>query len=175
VFFKLIKMVWQTSITDVLNQWQQIGVFSYVLPFLLIFAVVFAIISKTKIGEGNKAVSAIIAMAVGLLSLQFDLVPTFFATIFPRVGVGIAIILAVIILLAVFYGGDVGHMKWVGYIAAIGVPIWALVNWDWFGWGDQFGIGFWIQENFWSLAIAAIVIFAIYFISKSPTAPGAKP
>ena len=37
------------SITDVLNTWADLGVFSYVIPFLLIFAVVYAILEKTKI------------------------------------------------------------------------------------------------------------------------------
>ena len=37
------------AIGNMLFQWEQAGVFSYVLPFLLIFAVVFGILSKTGV------------------------------------------------------------------------------------------------------------------------------
>ena len=36
------------TITDVLNVWSEMGIFSYVIPFLLIFAIVYAILDKTK-------------------------------------------------------------------------------------------------------------------------------
>jgi hypothetical protein len=158
-----------TTITDVLNQWAQLGVFSYVIPFMLIFAVVFAIIQKTKVlGGENRGVSAIIAASVGLLSLQFDFVSTFFATIFPRVGVGIGIMLALVILLGIFYEGDIKHMKWVGWILGIGAVVWALTNWNF--WGDETQVGMWIGDNFWSLIIVTLVILSIYFISRSPEA-----
>jgi len=32
------------TIADVLNQWQDIGVFDYVLPFLLVFTIIFGIL-----------------------------------------------------------------------------------------------------------------------------------
>jgi len=68
-----------TTITGVLNVWNNMGVFSYVIPFLLIFAVVFAILKKTGIlGDDNDGILAIIAVAIGLLSLQFDFVSKFF-------------------------------------------------------------------------------------------------
>ena len=82
-----------TSITDVLNIWNEMGVFSYVIPFLLIFAVVFAILKKTGMlssrsadgkGDDNNGILAIISVAIGLLALQFDFVAEFFSIIFPR-------------------------------------------------------------------------------------------
>lgn len=161
-----------TTITDVLNQWAELGVFSYVIPFMLIFAIVFAIIQKTQALGNNRGVAAIIAAAVGLLALQFDFVSTFFATIFPRMGVAIGILVVMIVLLGVFYQGDISNMKWVGYILAIGVVVWALVSWDFFG--DNIGISFWISENFWSLAILALVIISLYMIAKSPEGSSAK-
>ena len=68
-------------ITNIFAYWEQIGVFSYILPFLMIFALVFGILMRMGIFKENKAVSAIVALAVGLLSLQFDFVPRFFSEI----------------------------------------------------------------------------------------------
>lgn len=154
---------WSNSITDVLNQWNQMGVFSYVIPFLLIFAVVFAILEKSKILGENKAVQAIIALAIGLLALQFDYVPTFFATIFPRFGVGIAILLVVIISVALFVE-DTKKLAWIGWVVGIGVVIWALTAWNW--WGDNFFIGSFLEENFWAIIILGLVVFAVIAIAK---------
>jgi hypothetical protein len=57
-----------TTITEVLNIWNDIGVFSYVIPFLLIFAVVFAIMDKTKMfssqGKDNRGIIAFFCYSV---------------------------------------------------------------------------------------------------------------
>lgn len=159
-------MVWVNSITDVLNQWNSMGVFSYVIPFLLVFAVVFAILEKTKILGENRSVLAIIALAIGLLSLQFDFVPTFFATIFPRFGIGISILIVFLISLGLFMPKDKVEGSWMGYVVGIGVIIWALTTWNW--WGDEVGVGSWFNENFWGLIVLALIIFAVVMIAKKP-------
>ena len=95
----------------ILQQWAQMDIFFYVLPFLLIFALVFAILQKIQLmgkgdtGDGyshNRGVSAIIAVCVGLLALQFDSVPVFFSIIFPKLGIGLSILLVVLILVGYF-------------------------------------------------------------------------
>lgn len=89
-------------IGNMLSQWEQSGFFSYVIPFLLIFALVYGILTRAQIFKETKAVNAIVAIAVGLMSLQFELVPRFFAEIFPRLGVGLAVILLALIILGMF-------------------------------------------------------------------------
>ena len=158
-------MVWFTSITDILNQWATMGVFAYVIPFLLIFAVVFAILDKTNLLGDNKAVKAIIALSIGLLSLQFDFVSTFFAEIFPKFGVGLAVFLVFVILIGFFYQNEEGSLKWIGYLTGIAVVIWALVNWNF--WRDNWSIGWWLEEYFWPLAILAGVIVVIVVVARS--------
>ncbi|MEK6935772.1 MAG: hypothetical protein AABW67_03215 [Nanoarchaeota archaeon] len=103
-------MAYVNTITDILNQWADYGVFAYVLPFLLIFAVVFGILSKTKVLGENKGVQATIALAIGLLALQFDYVSNFFATITPYFGIAIIILLTGVILMGLIYNGE--KTKW---------------------------------------------------------------
>ena len=88
---------------DLLRQWEAAGVFTYVLPFLLIFAIVFTILSNVKIFKTNNAVNAIISLAVALMSLQFNAVGIFFSEIFPRLGLALSVILILIILLGAFF------------------------------------------------------------------------
>jgi len=89
------------------------GFFRYALPFLLIFALVYGILSRMELFKENKAVSAIVSISVGLMALQFDFVSRFFAEIFPRVGVVLSIILAIIILLGLFIDKS---KQWILYI-----------------------------------------------------------
>jgi len=158
------------TVTDILNQWNQIGVFSYVIPFLLIFAVIFAILQKTKILTGeheNKGLLAIISIAVSLLALQFDMVSIFFAVIFPRFGIGLSIFLVLLILLGFFYDGTdkkkgMNGLQWIGILTGVGVVIWALAGWD--DWVNFGGFSWWIQEYFWSLVVLAGLIGIIYWV-----------
>jgi hypothetical protein len=159
-------MAFQTSITDILNQWADFGVFAYLIPFLLIFAVVYAILDKTQLLGENRPVEAIIALAIGLLALQFDFVSTFFAEIFPRFGVGLAVFLVLVILIGFFYQGEeTGKLKWIGFVTGIGVVVWALVNWNF--WSDNFSIGNWLGEYFWSLIVLGGVIALIFIVATS--------
>ena len=168
------------GVTEVLNAWNQLGVFSYVIPFLLIFAVVFAVLEKTgvlssKKGDGknvdvthNRPLLAIISASVALLALQFDLVGEFFAVIFPRFGIGLSVFLVLIILIGFFYNGDVNktNLRWIGWVVGIGAVIWAFANWD--NWRDGYTFGSWFGEYFWALLILGIIIFVIYSAASRP-------
>ena len=153
-----------TTVTDILNIFAQWGGFSYIIPFLLIFAVVFAILQKTKLLGTNRAVQAIVAIAVGALALINDYVPTFFAEIFPRFGVGLAVFLVLIILLGFFYEGE-EKLKWIGFVVGIGVVVWAITSWNF--WRDNWSLGGWLQEYFWALVILGGLLALVIIIAKS--------
>ncbi|VVB78639.1 Uncharacterised protein [uncultured archaeon] len=161
-------MVWTYTITDVLNMWQQQGVFAYALPFLLIFAVIFGILSKTKLLGENKGVQATIALAMGLLALQFDIVTNFYATIFPYAGVGVAILLVALIFMGVVSDKIPWANKaffWIGAIIAGAVVLLSFQRTAWFG-GN-----FWLAES-WPAIIAGIILvgliaFIVYGGDKS--------
>lgn len=157
------------TITEILNQWANAGVFSYVIPFLLIFAVVFAILQKSGVLNRNKTIDAIVAASIGLLSLQFDFVSTFFADIFPRFGVGLAVFLVLMILIGFFYKGDKENkMQWVGWVVGIGVVIWAVANWNYWGIGTGgFSVFWWLEEYFWPIVILVGLVGVIIAVIKS--------
>lgn len=91
---------------SLLTQLDQLGFFSYVLPFLLIFAVVYAILSKVEIFKENRGASILIAVAIGLLSLQLNFVSEFFQNVFPKFGIGLTFLLLALILAGAFLPGD---------------------------------------------------------------------
>ena len=145
------------AIGNLLFQWQQAGVFSYVLPFLLIFALVFGILSTINLfGTNNKGISAIISIAVGLMALQFNFVPTFFSEIFPKLGVGLSIILAFIILFGLFawvkgYKGT-GMTQWfrgmmiVVVLATVVIVVLSSLG-DSYSWYGGYNVWSWVRLN----------------------------
>jgi hypothetical protein len=145
------------GIGGVLEAWAQYGVFAYVLPFLMIFAIVYGILSKTKILGDNKGVQATIALTVGLLALQFDYVSNFFATIFPYTGIGLAILLVALILMGLITGENVSWAKyiWLG-IGGIIFLIIVMASVDQLTW---FGGGFGGVD--WPAIIAAFIVLAV--------------
>jgi hypothetical protein len=155
------------DIGNLLSYWEQMGFFSYILPFLLIFALIFGILTKTKIFKDNKPVNAIIALAIGLLALQFDFVPLFFSEIFPRLGIGLAVILALLILVGLFAPSkSEAWTHWIFFGAAFIIFIVVLVQtFGWLGWSNTY---LWNYNWPWIITIAVVLGFFIWIISQNP-------
>jgi len=147
------------TIGNLLAYWEQLGVFSYVLPFLLIFAIVFGILMKIRVFGENRSLNAIIALVIGLLALQFDLVPIFFSEIFPRVGVALSILLTLIVLLGLFFDPNQKYLNYgllaIGVIIFISVLIKTAGSLGWYS-------GYWWYAN-WPSILLGIIILGIFF------------
>lgn len=156
--------VYRTSLTDILNTWADFGVFAYALPFLMIFAIVYGILNKTNLLGENKGVQATIALAIGLLALQFDYVSGFYASIFPYAGMGIAVLLVALILMGLA-AGEKG-MEWtnkvwfgIGAVIFIVVLFTSLSDFQWLG-----GLGYGWIESWPALLAGAILLGLMAFV-----------
>lgn len=150
------------TIGNMLFQWESAGVFSYVLPFLVIFALVYGILSTMNLFGNNKAINAIISLAVGLMALQFNFVSIFFAEIFPRFGAVLAVVLVVLILLGLFVNdgkGNLGPTFKKVMVVIVGIMvIWVVVSsLNSFGWYT--GYGFWYGLKYYLPTIIGVVAF----------------
>lgn len=143
------------SFSDMLNTWANMDIFTYVLPFLLVFAMVFGILNKSKIfGEEAKGVNVIIALALGLLSLVGGYVPDFFQIMIPNLAVGLSVLLAVIILLGLFMKGD--NEKYINWgLILVGILVFIFVMYDSFS-GSYNSVG-----NLWSQYGSALVTLLV--------------
>ena len=169
------------DIGNILAQWQAAGVFSYVLPFLLIFALTFGLLIRvglftTKDASGeksNKSINAIIALAVALMALQFDFVSVFFSEIFPRFGVALSIILVIIVLGGLFMPTDSKWFSWVLILVVfviIGIVVFQSL--------ESFGYnaGYWWRNNLgsllgWAVLIGLIIAVVAGSTTSEPKAP----
>lgn len=158
------------SVGNMFAQWEAMGVFSYVLPFLLLFALIFVILSKVPLFKENKGVNAVIALAVALMSLQFNFVSLFFAEIFPTFGIALAIILVVVIVLGFFLDPDKKQFNWI-YVV-IGIVITAVVVFSSLGsFGYYGGSMGWFWSAYWGEAIGVAIFVALFIWIISSTKP----
>jgi hypothetical protein len=170
------------QIGQLLTDWEQAGVFAYMLPFLLIFALVFGLLSKINIFGGQdpskgKGINAIIAVAVALMALQFDVVSVFFAEIFPRMGVALSIILVLLVVGGLFIPTNKEN-NW--FLVALSVVVFIIIATVVFNSMDALG---WLSnlpwlENIWnqygSIIIFVAVIVAVIVAAtheKNPAKP----
>lgn len=170
---EMILLQWYGTVSQgefgaLLDSWEQLGVFSYLLPFLIIFALIFGILSKLNLfGDKNKSVSGIISLAVGLMALRFDVVSVFFSDIFPRLGIALAAVLVFLILMGLFGNpnnrGLLNTLMWGSFGIAILIVLQST---------EMFGGG--INEIFelipsWIVPLIVLVILVAIVMSKEKT------
>jgi len=79
-----------------------------ILPFLLVFVLIFAILQKSKVlGEGKAQIDALISLAIALILIGVPVARDVIVGIIPWLAVGVAVILVFMIL----YGFAAGDLK----------------------------------------------------------------
>jgi hypothetical protein len=114
------------SVIDLLVEF---GFFRVVMPFLLVFAITYGIILKTKIlGEpeegATKSIAAIISMALGFFIISSKPVVNALSILIPQAAFLLILLLFILLILA-FIGFPIAEgisdTKWWMYIVVIGV------------------------------------------------------
>ena len=148
------------SLYDLYAQWESAGVFDFLLPVLLIFAVVFGILTQTKVLGEHRGVNFIIAAVVALLAMRLSIVSEFFALLFPGLGIGVAV-LVVILIMAGLFMSDANYKTWLptffwsGIVIGLIIVVSVLNDFAWFG-------SFWWQQNWISIVwIVALVVILL--------------
>jgi hypothetical protein len=148
------------DIGTILSQWQGYGVFDYILPFLLIFAIIFGILRSTNILGKEKGVHVIIALVVGALAIWSGrgYVQRFFSELFPQLGVGLAVILSLVILIGLFINAKEARV-WGWVLAVVGVIVWLVILV-----GSAENVGWWgggAIEDYAGLIIGAVLLIGV--------------
>jgi hypothetical protein len=136
-----------------------------VLPFILIFTIVFAILQKSQIlGKEKKQIDALVSLVIGLITITFANAVGIINSLLPFLAVSIVMILVFLILVAMVSSGEKGFelhkgFKWtIMILSFIAVVIAGLVitgAWDYLR--DQFeGPG----GSTWFTNIVFIIIIA---------------
>jgi hypothetical protein len=156
---------------ELLYNLEQNGVFSYVLPFLMIFAVVYGILLKVKIFGDNKGLNVIVAFVVSLMSLQFNFVSYFFSEVFPRMGVMVSIILVLFVLMGLFWDFKNKSVNWIfGILIFIGFIVILFQSFSsafGFGWSIGEDMGYFFERNLAGIITGILLVGGIIAIVAS--------
>lgn len=157
------------------------GVMDFLLPFILVFTIVFAVMQKTKILGDKKNYNVIIALVLGLLfvvphltgnyPLGYDPVQVMNDAL-PSISLVSIAAIMVLLLLGIFGTGFAQAATPIIAIAAIGFVIYifgASLN-LWTGPYDTFY--WWTSETTELMIVILIFGLIIWFITKEPSSKG---
>src|SRR3990167_5709040 len=159
-----------TQIGDIILYLQQLGVYDYFLPFLLIFAIIFAILEKTKIlgggTEGPKTnINAVISMVIGLLLVVQQNIVSIINSFLPRASLIIIIILISMLVISLVGGSSAGYSG--GVFGVIVILI--LIGFVW-SVSPDLGFNLNISENTRNIIIIVVIIVLIMaFMTRKPS------
>lgn len=172
---------------------KEFGLFDVVLPFLLVFAIVFALLEKTRVlgtektkdaGEfPKKNLNATVAFVIALLVVSTNRIVTALSTALPNVVLLFVIIVAFLTLVGVFYKeGDFDfaktHENWTKFFVILAFIVILVIFADSIkldsgqSWLDV-GLA-WVVENIsgpvvTTIIFMALVVFGVWAIAfKSP-------
>lgn len=158
--------------------WKNSGLFNIVLPFLLIFALVFAILEKSKVLGRNRGVYAVIAVVISFFAVSDPTLSSFFAVLFAHASLGFAILLVFVLFLGLFIVKEgKGWWVWIGGLFGILIFFWVLSNSI-----QQSGLQYTLYSFFsanpylWSTivyggAILAVIILIILLVPQGDEPP----
>jgi len=163
-----------TTLGNLAESLESIGFVDVLLPFLLIFTVIFAVLEKTKIlGEGkrnlNVGLSFIFALLVvvphvtGNFPAGYDPVAVINAAL-PSVSLVVVAIIALLILIGVFAGDKlVFGMSSAGWIGLFSLITIVFIFGSAAGWW-QTGFLQWLEGLFGSDVVAVVVMLLVFGI-----------
>lgn len=153
---------------DLMQTWSQYGVFTVLLPLILVFAVVFAILERIKLFR-NSGVHMLIALVIGFFTISNPTVSGFFMYLFGNLAWGIAILVAVVILVGLAIKPEENTWRrlfiWIGAILLLAILA-KPTPWGQSGFRFIFGDAFWnwIQNNMPMVIIFVLLIGAVFAV-----------
>lgn len=186
--FSSEKRMAQTVLGRVIIFFQQIGIYDVVLPFLLTFAIVFAILEKSMVfgkepGTSNprKNLNAVVAFAVAFLVLASAQLVETITTVSARMVVLMLLVVAFLMLSGMFFKDeqnfkDFLSQKWnvffviAAFVGVVFVFLASIKTRAGTTWLDEL-IGyisqFWTSTAVASIMLILFIILAVWFIQSS--------
>ncbi len=176
-------------LSDALGFLGDFGIFDVILPFLLVFAVVFGILEKTRIlGEetigkvtySRKNLNAIVAFVFGMLVVAATKIVGIINTALPQITLLVIVALSFLLMIGIFMKPDNTlyeklNGKWLAFL--MGVMFVAVIfiflgtipaneKQSWLGFAFDYVVEFWSGTLVATIVLLIVVIWAIIFITK---------
>ncbi|HIH42837.1 TPA: hypothetical protein HA246_04285 [Candidatus Woesearchaeota archaeon] len=179
----------ESTFRGMINFLGQIGIYDVVLPFLLVFTIVFAVLEKTKIlgvekfqGEvyTKKQLNAITAFVIAFLVIASTRLVSLINEALANTVILLILSVMFLLLIGSFYregedvflqGGWRTFFTWMMFVSIILIFLHAVRtkdNQSWLEWFWGFIRGNWKNEWVASLIFVVVVVVFMYFITKTP-------
>lgn len=168
-----------TAFGVVIEFLQKLGFFDVILPFLLVFTIVFGILEKTRIfgvekidnkEYPRKSINAMVAFAIGFFTVAAKQVVTSMQVSLPNVALVLIIVVCFMMLAGSFMGDKPFSMEgrgaWVGFLTVVMFIAIVLIFLNSFGWLDTLIAFFSAHLNtaLMPLLFIIVIVGAIFFI-----------
>ncbi|MEM4153100.1 MAG: hypothetical protein QXK80_03230 [Candidatus Pacearchaeota archaeon] len=149
-----------TEFRQVIEQWAQFGLFDVLLPLLLVFTLVFAILEKINIFK-NRGVHLVISLVLAFFAITNPVVSVFFMYLFSNLAIGVAIILAMIVLVGFALKPEGDTWQWVFGIGGAFLLLIALAKSGFFTYVFGPNAWYWMQQNASWMILLIIIALAV--------------
>ena len=176
-------------LSDALDFLREFGIFDVILPFLLVFAVVFGILEKTRIlGEETiakityprKNLNALVAFVLAMLVVAATKIVGVINTALPQVSLLIIVALSFLLMIGIFMKPDntlyeklsgkwMAFLMFVMFVAVVFIflgTIPANEKQSWLGFVFDYITEFWSGTLIATLILLGVIVWAIMFITK---------
>ena len=180
---------------NALDFMREFGIFDVILPFLLVFAVVFGILEKTRIlGEEKigkemyprKNLNAIVAFVMAMLVVAATKIVGVINVALPKISLLIIVALSFLLMIGIFMKPDntlydklngtwLAFLMIVMFVAVIFIflsVIPANENQSWLEYAFSYVVEFWSGTLVATVVLLAVVIWAIMYITKGDSGRG---
>lgn len=144
-----------------------VGGFNVILPFLLVFAVTFAVLRKIQLFGDNKRVDAIVSFIMAAFLVSATGIVDVLIGFLPRVSMIVLVLLMLILVVGVFSGRSDwgGGFLTIGAIIAILAVLWALgAAADW----EVPLVGEITEQDVGTLIVVGVFVLVIWLIVREP-------
>jgi hypothetical protein len=148
----------------------------WVLPFLLVFVIIFALLEKSKLfGEGKEQINSLVSLSAGILSVSVPYSRQVITELMPWLAVGLVSLFVFFVLYSFVVGDKMfeGNMGWLKYVLVGIVGVFSLgVIFQVTGFWDRVNsLGSWfsgeVVSNLLVIAVALVLIFWVFKSSSS--------
>lgn len=168
------------NFVDLFRTLESYGLTDALLPFLLIFTIMFAMLQKTKIlGAGKKNFNVMIAFIIAALVViphitgsypgRYDLVEIL-NTALPDVSIVVVAVVMALLLIGLL-GGEA---KWMGGSLSGGIAIFAFIGVIYIfggaaGWWNNIGLRWWSGDTMTLIIVILVFALVIWYVTKEDT------
>ena len=155
---------------SLLDQWENMGVFNVLFPFLLVFAITFAVLEKLAIFQGKRQINGIVAAVLGILVVRNQYIVGLINRFLPNVSLFMIVILMFLLLIGIFAGDSKifrGSLLGLSAVISLIFVVWSLSS-DFVG--EKFGLPDWLygldEQTKSAILFIGIFVVVIWLVTR---------